>query len=337
MSITEFREGTESLSQQPLPKVAQQHWLSPEPVDLRSTLSILRRGIGDPTIRLEQSQAWLVFATIDGDATLRIELEADRRSASFSAWGPGAQWALAQGPALLGAEDDWSGFDETAFAVSLPDVVRRSRSEHPAVRLPRTGRIFDHAAGAILEQRVTGIEANYAWRWLIRHYGRPAPGPAPSGMRLFPLPGAVAGIPRWHWQQARVEHSRAATMIRLAHVARRLERWAAMGVNDSMPGTAGSGTLEAALLSISGIGPWTVAETLQRSHGSPDHISVGDYHLADFVGQVLVGHRVDDQRMLQLLEPYTGHRQRVVRLLQLSGQRKQGFGPRYAPLDHRNR
>ncbi|XQN47109.1 3-methyladenine DNA glycosylase, partial [Glutamicibacter creatinolyticus] len=95
--------------------------------------------------------------------------------------------------------------------------------------------------------------------------------------------------------------------------------------------------LEAALLSISGIGPWTVAETLQRSHGSPDHISVGDYHLADFVGQVLVGHRVDDQRMLQLLEPYTGHRQRVVRLLQLSGQRKQGFGPRYAPLDHRNR
>ena len=98
-----------------------------------------------------------------------------------------------------------------------------------------------------------------------------------------------------------------------------------------------SGTLEAALLSISGIGPWTVAETLQRSHGSPDHISVGDYHLADFVGQVLVGHRVDDQRMLQLLEPYTGHRQRVVRLLQLSGQRKQGFGPRYAPLDHRNR
>jgi 3-methyladenine DNA glycosylase/8-oxoguanine DNA glycosylase len=80
-----------------------------------------------------------------------------------------------------------------------------------------------------------------------------------------------------------------------------------------------------------------VAETLQRSHGSPDHISVGDYHLAGFVGQVLIGRRVDDLKMLELLQPFSDHRQRVIRLLQLSGQKKQSFGPRYAPLDHRGR
>ncbi|MCZ4151053.1 hypothetical protein BZG21_42465 [Escherichia coli] len=97
------------------------------------------------------------------------------------------------------------------------------------------------------------------------------------------------------------------------------------------------GTLEAAMASVPGIGPWTIAETLQRSHGSADHISVGDFHLADFVGQVLAGSRISDAQMLDLLAPYAPHRQRVVRLLQLSGQRKQSFGPRYAPLDHRRR
>jgi hypothetical protein len=52
---------------------------------------------------------------------------------------------------------------------------------------------------------------------------------------------------------------------------------------------------------------------------------------------VLTGRRVDDAGMLELLAPFTGHRQRVVRLIGLSGQRKQAFGPRLAPMDHRRR
>jgi hypothetical protein len=35
--------------------------------------------------------------------------------------------------------------------------------------------------------------------------------------------------------------------------------------------------------------------------------------------------------MLELLEPWRGHRARVVRLLELSGLRPPAFGPRYAP------
>ncbi|MCW4464101.1 3-methyladenine DNA glycosylase [Glutamicibacter sp. MNS18] len=312
-------------------------WRGSAPVNLRQTLSILQRGVGDPTIRLQPSEAWLAFTTSQGDATLRIVPAANRQDFRFSAWGPGAARALQHGSDLLGARDDWTGFDAPEFAGTLPDLVRRSRATHRQLRLPRTGRVFDHAAGAVLEQRVTGIEANYAWRWLIRYYGRPAPGPAPEGLRLFPLPEHVAGIPRWQWQQARVEQTRAATLIRLSQAASRLERWAELELSQSLPGVAAPGTLEAALLSISGIGPWTVAETLQRSHGATDHVSVGDYHLSGFVGQLLVGRRIDDADMIRLLEPYTGHRQRVIRLLQLSGQRKQAFGPRYAPEDHRNR
>ncbi|WP_146112573.1 hypothetical protein [Arthrobacter sp. MYb213] len=307
------------------------------PVSLQKSLGNLRRGLSDPTIRLAETEAWLAFATEHGDATLHITKPSLNAAAQFEAWGAGAPWAIKHAPDLLGAADDWSGFDEPEFFSCLPELVQRQRVLHRDLALPRTNRIFEHAAGAILEQRVTGIEANYAWRWLIRHQGRPAPGPAPQGLMLFPRPEELAKLKRWDWQTARVEQQRAQTLGRLAVAASRLEWWAGKNLKAQKPHTTGAGTIESALLSLPGVGPWTVAETLQRSHGSPDHISVGDYHLAGFVGQVLIGRRVDDLKMLELLRPFSDHRQRVIRLLQLSGQKKQSFGPRYAPLDHRGR
>ena len=98
---------------------------------------------------------------------------------------------------------------------------------------------------------------------------------------------------------------------------------------------AGVAALARRLESVPGIGPWTTAEALQRSHGAADLVSVGDYHLAQYVGQVLTGRRTDDAGMLRLLAPWAGHRQRVVRMIGLSGERKQAFGPKLAPADHR--
>ena len=100
-------------------------------------------------------------------------------------------------------------------------------------------------------------------------------------------------------------------------------------------GVDGVAALARRLESLPGIGPWTTAEALQRSHGAADLVSVGDYHLAQYVGQVLTGRRTDDAGMLRLLAPWAGHRQRVVRMIGLSGERKQAFGPKLAPADHR--
>ena len=86
---------------------------------------------------------------------------------------------------------------------------------------------------------------------------------------------------------------------------------------------------------VAGIGAWTAAETVQRSHGDPDQISVGDYHLAAFVGWALVGSPVNDDGMLELLAPWAGHRQQVVRLLYASGFRAPRFGPKATIQDHR--
>ena len=89
------------------------------------------------------------------------------------------------------------------------------------------------------------------------------------------------------------------------------------------------------LRSLPGVGVWTAAETTQRSHGDPDSPSVGDFHLPALVGWALIGKPVDDDGMLELLEPWAGHRQRIMRLIGVSGFRKPAFGPRMTIQDHR--
>jgi 3-methyladenine DNA glycosylase/8-oxoguanine DNA glycosylase len=67
---------------------------------------------------------------------------------------------------------------------------------------------------------------------------------------------------------------------------------------------------------------------VQRSHGAPDAVTVGDLHLPGIVGWALAGDRdADDSVMLRLLEPYAGQRHRAARLILLSGR----VPPRRAP------
>ena len=101
--------------------------------------------------------------------------------------------------------------------------------------------------------------------------------------------------------------------------------------------TAGLAHEEAArrLRTVPGIGAWTVAEVMQRAHGDPDAVSVGDFHLCNTVGWALLGHDLDDDGMVELLEQWRGHRYRVTKLCELSGRRRPARGPRYAPRDYR--
>ena len=55
------------------------------------------------------------------------------------------------------------------------------------------------------------------------------------------------------------------------------------------------------LSAVPGIGAWTVAEIAQRALGDADALSVGDYHLSQFVGWALVGRPLDDDGMVELL------------------------------------
>ena len=90
------------------------------------------------------------------------------------------------------------------------------------------------------------------------------------------------------------------------------------------------------LRTFPGIGVWTANEVALRALGDPDAVSIGDFHLKNLVANALTGEpRATDERMVELLEPWRGHRQRVVRLLLAGGPRRPRRGPRFAPTDYR--
>jgi endonuclease III len=305
----------------------QREWQAPFGLDVRLTLSVHRHGGGDPAYRVDPAGAvWRTSLTPDGPGTLRVsagrppaESTAEGTLVTGQAWGPGAAWLLDTLPAQLGAHDDLSGF--TVLHPVVGELVLR----HPGMRVGRTSRFFEALVPAVLEQKVVGKEAHRAWRFLLRQYGTPAPGPAPAGMRVIPPPRAWARIPSWDWHRAGVEGVRARTIIGAAESAGRLEQ-----VLDLDPAGA-----DRRLRSLPGIGPWTSAEIRQRAAGDADAVSVGDYHLPRAVGWTLAGRITDDAGMLELLAPYAGHRYRVTRLIELGGGLPPRRGPRMPVRDYR--
>lgn len=293
-------------------------WRPEQPVDVALTLGPLSRGRNDPTYqRSADGLFWRTTLTPLGPASCRLEQRAGEVHAQ--AWGEGAEWVIAQLPELLGGGDDWSGF------VPGHPLLEQTRRRHPGLRLPRTGRVMEVLVPAVLEQKVTGREARSAFAFLVRRYGTPAPGPVPAGMRVPPSAETWRRIPSWEWHKAGVDPQRMRTVMAATRVAARLEEATGMARSDALR----------RLRAVPGIGVWTAAEVVQRALGDPDEVSVGDYHLAAFVGWALLGRPLDDAGMVELLEPWRPHRQRVVRLLEVSGASKPRFGPRLTIQDHR--
>ena len=284
------------------------------PLDVRRTLAPHRRGAFDPAWHTAPDGAtWRAHRTTDGPATTRIEVRRDGVHAT--AWGPGAERAVAELPDLLGARDDDTGFDP-----SLHPLVHDAHRRLPGLRVGRSGYVFAALVPAVLEQRVVGLDAKASWRRLVTQHGERPPGPAPDGLRVPPSATGWAAVPVWDWRRAGVEGQRADTIGRAAAVAHRLD--------EDVP----LAETRRRLLTVRGIGPWTVAETTSRALGDADAVSVGDFHLAHLVGWALTGSRTDDDGMLELLEPWRGHRQRVIRLLEIT---QTTNAPRFGPRSPR--
>ncbi|MGW7370254.1 DNA-3-methyladenine glycosylase family protein [Streptomyces sp. NPDC054841] len=280
----------------------ERRYVPPGPLDLGLVLGPLRRGPADPTFRTTpDGSVWRATRTPDGPGTLRVA--ARDGAVHTEAWGPGAEWLMEQLPAMLGESDDPDAFEPRHR------LVAATHRRRPGLRLTRTGLVMESLIPSILEQKVTTDEAYRAWRLLVRKYGEPAPGPG-GGLHVMPDPRTWSLIPSWEWHRAGVDNKRAATILRAVRVARRMEEAAAMEPEAAM----------ARLELIPGIGPWTSAETIQRSNGAPDAVTVGDLHLPGIVGYALAGDRdADDAAMLELLQPYAGQRHRAARLILLSG------------------
>jgi 3-methyladenine DNA glycosylase/8-oxoguanine DNA glycosylase len=294
----------------------------PSPVNVSLTLSMLRRGRGDPTTRRDGTLLWRTSRMSHGPVTYVLQ-QLEPSLVRAKAWGPGAAELLDGLPALVGAEDDPSGFrpDHPILA----DAFRR----YPGLRVPRTGRVLESLIAAVIEQRVVGLDAFAAWRRLHLRFGDPAPGPAPTGMRVFPTAEQWAAIPSWDWHRAGVDPQRARTAQACARVGGQLERLATLHGDDHAAVYRG-------LRSVPGVGVWTAAEVGARALGDADAVPFGDYHVGKDVGAVLVGRPLDDAALAEALEPWRPHRFRVVRLIQLSPlATSERRGPRAPRVDRR--
>ncbi|GAC70124.1 hypothetical protein GS4_32_00680 [Gordonia soli NBRC 108243] len=282
-------------------------WSPPGPVDMRAVVGLHRRGAGDPAFRyLPDGSLLRAVHTPDGPGTLIITPQ----GGDFlgRAWGPGSQWLLEQMPGLLGADDDPSSCPVHHPVVG--DWLRRARG----LRIGRTDRVWEALVPAILEQKVVGVEAFRAWRYLVRRFGEAAPGPVPD-VWVPPAQRDWADIPVWDWHRSGIEPVRMRTIRGATQMD--VERHADK------------------LTVLRGVGRWTEAEARARAVGDADAVPVGDYHIPSIVGYALIGEKVDDAGMLELLEPYAGHRYRIIRMAERHGVRAERRGHRMSKRDYR--
>ncbi len=280
----------------------------------------LRRSGGDPTFRRDpDGTRWRGIRTPQGPSTLRLGPGRDGPSIEATAWGPGAEWALASVPDMLGEADDATGF------VAHHPLVAEAARRFSGWRVPRTGLVLEALIPSIIEQKVAGPEAFGSYRTLVHRYGERAPGQgAVHGLWVAPSAATWARIPSWEWLKAGVDPARSGTAVRAASAAGRLEQCVDLAPDEATR----------RLRAVQGVGIWTAAEVRHAALGDADAVSFGDYHVAKNIGWALTGAEVDDDGLAELLEPYAGHRYRVQRLLELAGAMHPRRGPRMPLRTH---
>ena len=264
-------------------------------IELASTV----RGARDPILLGPRETAWNT-RTPDGIGSLHL-VRTGPTTVDAQAWGPGASWMIEQAPKLLGAEDDLDGFSPPSGRLA------DSWNSRPFL-LGRTDRLWDSIVGGVLGQKVQAKNAYASRREIARRYGDRAPGPS-SGW-ILPSPERVADMGYSDLHPCGVERKRAEIILRAAREMPRLDR-----LTERTPEQ-----VAARLERIRGIGPWTTAMITATAMGNADAVPVGDYHLPNTVAWHLAAEeRADDARMLELLEPWKGHRCRVIRLAKSNG------------------
>jgi 3-methyladenine DNA glycosylase/8-oxoguanine DNA glycosylase len=256
--------------------------------------------MGAKTVKRRSGVYWWTTNTPEGAATVAFRVVAAQIRAD--AWGPGTPWALDHLPDLLGARDDPEGF--VCHHPRLNELFEIFSNP----RVGATHRWYEAMATAIIGQRVVKADAGASRSRLSWRHGGPAPGPGP--VPLFPSPETILSIPDHGFHTVGIERSRARAIRVAAKHADRLERL----------GSQPRDEVSEWLYKLPGIGPWTSALTTAVAGGDPDAVPVGDLHLPRLVSYALTGEEHgDDARMLELLDPYAGHRQRVVRMVKLAG------------------
>ncbi len=271
------------------------------PLDLRLTLGPARTGRGDPSTKLRSDHAIRATRTPSGPATLLLEVSDHELRARV--WGEGSEWALEQLPRLIGEHD----VDD--FVTDHP-LVADLHARMPGLRIGATQRVLEALVAAVCGQQVSAYEAKRAHRQLMEAWGEPAPGPPQFDLVVPPHPQVLASTSHQEFHTIGLERGRADVIRRAAARAATVE-----ALVEESPEEA-----EHRLRALAGVTLWTTALVRTVAMGDRDAVPVGDHDLKHLVAWVFTGERRgSDAQMLDLLEPFRGHRGRVLRLLKASG------------------
>ncbi len=294
-------------------------------VDLHATLRTSLMLPNDPTVRMGPGWWERATRTPDGSGSIRVEWRADdvapidptravgERLATVEVWGAGGPWLLERVERMLGLDDDVEGFDPEDGP--LRAMWRRERNR----RIAATASLWHDLAWFIIQQRVTTVDASDNWSHLVRVLGEDAPGPVP--LRVPPTAETLGRMHYTEFHRFGIERQRAEHLRGAARIADRL----ATTVDTPFA------EVEPKLAAVRGIGPWTRSCLALHTWGDADAVIVGDDGIPSMVTWFLAREeRGDDNRMLELLEPFRPHRGRVLQLAFASGERPPRRHHRYA-------
>lgn len=288
------------------------------PLSLQWTLRALSLWGATTWLKVDESGAWYARLTKSGPGTVHICHRGDHLW--VESFGEGGETILAEVPALVGLDDPGLEAVEPVHPL-IDELKKRMRG----CRQGRSGHVYPRLVAAGLAQKVSGSDSKPALRRLAYRWGKLAPGPR-EDLQLLPEPRALARRPYYEFHPLGIERHRAELVRRIADRATALQRAALMPFADA----------RAHLEKLPGIGPWTSGVVMGGPLGDPDALPIGDYHLANWVAWNLAREpRADDERMLELLEPYAGRRGLVARLIKLGGSKPPRFGPRRPHVDIR--
>lgn len=265
------------------------------PFDLRRTFTMQALGAFDPTAVFASDTVFIKnFISRGSVVTLRCEardgeLVVTGDAGALTAWG---QWL---------PPDDGAA----AFAPSNEKLAQLHR-RLAGLRLLRVPWVFDVACGAVLQQRIAFVDA-------VKQFGRIAKafGARVGEGAAFPDGPTLAKVPLYELQRLGVDAQRARTLHALAKSEAQRPFLSADTSFDE---------IVRRLELLPGIGPWTMGMIRGYGLGDSDATIVGDLGLPHLVCWALAGEpRGTDERMLELLEPFRGHRFRVTRLLHAAG------------------
>jgi len=267
------------------------------PVHFARTFSLQSLGRHDPTAELTQDTFRKAFFYRGSPAA--IEFRRADAELDVTAFGPDAA-ALAEETTLCLAQDDHYA------TFSTPDTgIQRLHWQLAGLRLLRVPWLYDVTCSAILQQRIRTVDAMRAWRRIAQRWGADAP----LGLRAFPAAENLAQIAAFELEAMDIDGKRSRTLLRFAQESRFRPLRSSMNFAQ----------LREQVLRIPGIGPWTTEVLLGYGAGDTDAAIPADLHLPHLVCYALAGEAEgSDERMMELLEPFRGHRFRIIRLLYAS-------------------